>query len=139
MRLFWISLLLCCPVWAHGGSARGAPQGGIPSGGFGGRVPGGTSTPSGKRGGAPTTIVSSGRAHTWRTWWKYNREWYIALRLRGVPVSGTRLAADANGCVTRKKMRDELLTPLMLNALEDKNHHVRSAAAVALGRFGDAT
>jgi len=104
----------------------------VPSGGFGGKLPPAPDLPSGA---PPTTIVSTTTEHDWRVWWSYNREWYLASRLRGTPVSGTRV--DANDGLTRKKLRDEVLTPILLDALEDKSHHVREAAAVALGKFGN--
>ncbi|MEM8885923.1 MAG: hypothetical protein AAGD14_17800, partial [Planctomycetota bacterium] len=100
-------------------------------------VPGGTATPTGKRGGAPTTVVSGGREHNWEIWWTYNREWYLASRLRGTPVSGGAVMRDANGALHRKKLRETVLRDILLEALDDSYHDVRSAAAVALGKFGD--
>jgi len=121
---------------AHGGSGRApATSGGGTA--FGVSVPGGTTTPNGQRGGPPITITSDGQQHNWRIWWEYNREYYIARRLRGTPISGGgRLRVNNPGA--RKKLRKEVISQILLKALGDpKSHDVRSAAAVALGKFGD--
>jgi HEAT repeat protein len=136
MRVVWLVPLLASIALAHGGSGRSTSGGGQGFGGGGVQVPGGTTTPSGQRGGAPVTITSNQRQHTWRIWWAYNREMYLAGRLRGSPVSGG-LRVDANNRTTRERLRKEVITPILIDALADKNNHVRSAAAVALGKFGD--
>ena len=136
MRIICAFAILTSVALAHGGSGRvPATGGGFSAGGK--KVPGGTTTPSGQRGGAPTTITSNSRDHNWRIWWEYNREYYIAYRLRGTPISGGRPLRDNNAGV-RKRLRRDVIAKILLEALEDpKSHEVRSAAAVALGKFGD--
>ncbi|MEM8883631.1 MAG: hypothetical protein AAGD14_06175, partial [Planctomycetota bacterium] len=56
MRALLAGLLLTATAMAHGGSAR-APSGGGGGSGFGVSVPGGTATPTGKRGGGDITLV----------------------------------------------------------------------------------
>jgi len=136
MRALWLIPLIVSTALAHGGSGKSTSGGGQSFGGGGVQMPGGTTTPTGQRGGPPVTIASGGRQHTWPMWWAYHREGFFARRLRGIPISGTK-PLRGNATTTRKKLREDVLTPILTRALEDKNHHVRSAAAVALGKFGD--
>jgi len=135
MRIPLALLLLCGLALAHGESGRTSAPSGTANGGFG--VPhGGVGPPTSPRGSTVTTVVpQDGRAHRWDIWWSYNREWILAERTRGAPVTGLR----SNDVLSRKKLREKELTDLMLGALEDKDHDVRSAAAVALGKFGAAS
>lgn len=127
-----IVLALAGAALGHGEGGRSAGQGGVgpvvvPTGGP-------TSTPTAPRGG-PTTVAEAGTLTGWETWWAYNRESFLARRLRGMPTSGTPL--PANDRLNRKELREGRLKDLMLEALDDKNEGVRSSAAIALGKFGD--
>ena len=134
MRIALALLLLAGLGLGHGESGRAAQA---PNGGAGTQVfrTGGNSSPTGPRGGGATTIAETAKAHSWTTWWAYNREYILAKRLRGVVVSGTRI--PTNDRVRRKELREGRLYDLMVRALDDKSHHVRAAAAIALGKFGN--
>jgi HEAT repeat protein len=117
--------LPCAPVLAHGGSFKG-PRGGVPPG-----LPAQPSKPG----------ESGGSTHTWLTWWGYNQFRYVDFRRRQVarrgPVSGStrpkeRKEEDPNAWRADVRLR---LTPLMLEALKDHDEEVRTAAAVALGKW----
>ncbi|MCK6458866.1 MAG: hypothetical protein L6Q95_03115, partial [Planctomycetes bacterium] len=83
--------------------------------------------------GGPTTESDRARRHTWEIWWSYNREYYLAQRARGTPVTGVRALDDKK---QRADLREGRLIDLLLVAIEDKDKDVRSSAAVALGKFG---
>jgi len=123
-------LLFCSAAFAHGGSARTQPGAGgtptiiVPTGGSG--------RPDVGPEGGPSTESERGKRHTWEIWWSYNREYYLALRSRGTPVTGVRELADKQ---QRKDLREARLFDVMLEALEDKDKDVRSAAAVAPRRL----
>ena len=131
MRVLLALSILVSVASAHGGSGRSAPSGGGMGGPVPVSVPGGTTTPSGRRGGAPETIASFGWEHRWTMWWAYNREYHFAARLRGSRTGRSNYEA------ARKELREKIVIPIMLEALEDKSHDVRGAAAIALGKFGD--
>ena len=124
-------LLLCSAAFAHGGSARTQPgAGGIPTV----IVPfAGAGRPDAGPQGGPSTGTDRGKRHTWEVWWSYHREYYLALRVRGRPVTGVRALDDKK---QRADLREGRLIDILLRALEDKDKDVRAAAAVALGKFG---
>ncbi len=126
-------VLFCFAALAapHGESARTAPPATTgpqvyPTGGP-------TDTPNDPRGGPITPRAKEGE-HTWEVWWAYHRELILAPRSRGTPVTGVR--APGNDAPSRTRLREERLFDLLVEALEDKNHNVRAAAAVALGKTG---
>ncbi len=127
-------LVLCAFALGHGersttnpNAGGGAPAIGIPRDGSG--------DGSGGNSSGPSTPRSAHGAHDWRLWWAYNREWILAARMRGRPVTG--IERDTNQeVVTRKRLRETKMYELMQGALRDKNQRVRAAAAVALGKFG---
>jgi HEAT repeat protein len=124
-------LSLCAAALAHGGSAR-SQQGQasvhtvIVAFSSDGRPELGPQ-------GGPSTESQRGRRHTWDIWWSYNREYYLAQRARGRPVTGVHKLDDKK---QRADLRESRLYDVMLEALEDKDKDVRSSAAVALGKFG---
>jgi len=111
------------PVQAHGGS-------------FGGPSPNPGKGPGAGLTGQPTAPPQTGNVpHTWLTWWGYQQLKYLDVRRRQAerrgPVTGE-VTEDAEA------WRDELrvrLVPLMLESLRDEDKEVRTAAAVALGKF----
>jgi HEAT repeat protein len=135
VKLAFVALLLAGLALGHGESARTAPTPTVgpqvfPTGGP-------TSSPRDSRGGSrTTTLPEKGSAHLWTIWWAYNRDYILARRIRGVPISGTS-RIPLNDRLTRKELREKKLFDLMASALTDKSHYVRSSAAVALGKFGD--
>jgi HEAT repeat protein len=116
-------LLLASVAGAHGGSF--APPF-VPTGGP-------TDPDTDPRGGEKTPAVTTPLEHDWRTWWGYHREFFFARAMHG-PASGAR--PETQGRLPRKRLREEILLPLLRQALEDKEYEVRSAAAVALGKLG---
>ncbi|MHC4340714.1 MAG: hypothetical protein ACYSX0_10955, partial [Planctomycetota bacterium] len=88
MKLAFVALLLAGLALGHGESARTAPTPTVgpqvfPTGGP-------TSSPRDSRGGSrTTTLPEKGSAHLWTIWWAYNRDYILARRIRGVPISGT--------------------------------------------------
>jgi len=121
MRTILAILLVAAVARAHGESGRTAPP---PSSGPQVVPTGGPTTPEPR-------IVKG--AHTWEDWWAYHREPFLAARTKG-PVSGG--PARANDAIDRKRYREEILPAILERALEDKNHEVRAAAAVAMGKLG---
>ncbi|MHC4549609.1 MAG: HEAT repeat domain-containing protein [Planctomycetota bacterium] len=118
-------LFVAAPVFAHGGSFRG-PSGGVPPG-----LPSQPSKPG----------ETGGSTHSWLTWWGYNQFKYTDFRRRQVerrgPISGAKrhrndVEEDPNAWRADVRSR---LTPLMLEALKDHDEEVRTAAAVALGKW----
>jgi HEAT repeat protein len=87
-------------------------------------------------GGVPPSPGTSGpkTRRGWETWWSFNREFELGSRMR-TPVSGSARRNAPIKRLDRAKLR-EALYDLMLRALGDKNHLVRSSAAVALGKWG---
>ena len=133
MRAALCLAVLSSAALAHGGSTRAAPP--VPvTGPQVVPVPGGTGNPSGRRGGPTTPVSATGKPHDWRTWWAYHREIFLGLRMRGTPKSGLEKLPDKRD--ERTELRDDVILPILLRALGDKNHDVRSAAAVALGKVG---
>ncbi|MGQ0614135.1 MAG: HEAT repeat domain-containing protein [Planctomycetaceae bacterium] len=131
MRTLALLFLLARIAAPHGESSRTAPPATtgpqvFPTGGP-------TDSPNDPRGGPVTPRAKDGE-HTWEVWWAYHRELLLAPRSRGAPVTGVR--APANDTMSRAKLRQERLFDLLVEALEDKNHNVRAAAAVALGKTG---
>jgi HEAT repeat protein len=125
-------LLLCAAALGHGENAR--TQGG------GGGIPT-VIVPFGQRNdppdlpGRPKSRTERKREarHTWETWWSYHRDFYLVERVRGAPSTGPRDVGESD---SRRQMREGRLQDLFLEALEDKDHDVRSAAAIALGKCG---
>jgi len=118
-------LLLPAMASAHGGSFRGR-GGGVPPG-----LPG-----------QPTKVAESGgQYHTWVTWWSYNQFRFLDYRNRQAarrgPVSGSPTAV-AKQKEDPNAWRGDVVskwTPLMLKSLSDEDEEVRTAAAVALGKW----
>ena len=113
-------LLLGAPVFAHGGQFRG-PRGGAPPG-----------LPS-----QPNKPARTGHGtHTWLTWWGYNQfkvlDFRRLQRERRGPITQSAKRTDPDAW--RKTLRNRLV-PVMLEALADDDKEVRTAAAVALGKF----
>ncbi len=128
-----VLLFLCAAAAAHGSSARtqSASAGGFVSTPI---VPfGGGALPDRTPGPGPTTTKDRSQRHTWEVWWNYHREYYLAQRARGTPVTGLRALDDRQ---KRKELREGRLIDLLLEAIEDKDHGVRASAAVGLGKFG---
>jgi len=121
-RVLLLLLLFAAPALAHGGQYRGR-GGGVP--------PGLPTQPS-----APE--ASGGATHTWLTWWGYNQFRYMDFRRRQAarrgPVTGLREGEQEDPNAWRGGVRREL-TPLMIEALADPDAEVRTAAAVALGKW----
>lgn len=130
---------LCGAAFAHGGRYQGeviggdAPGGQVPPG-EGGEPDG---TPGGGRGAKSLTV--SRDFVTPSRWWARHRTLYLRLgaqlRRADVPLTlrdGERLAEDP-----RVALRERLV-PVLIGALDDPEFDVRSSAAVALGRAGDA-
>ncbi len=134
-RSLAILLLCAATASAHGGGAHSGRSQPSSSGGNPVTIVpfGGGARPDGKPGPGPTTTKDRSKRHTWETWWNYNREYYLAQRSRGTPVTGLRALDDRQ---QRKEMREGRLIDLLLTAIEDKDHGVRNAAAVGLGKFG---
>lgn len=73
----------------------------------------------------------------WEYWWRLNREELLRLRERverRTIITGTPVDKRSG----RAKLRDEKLLPLMLEALGSRDEEIRTAAAVALGKFRSA-
>ena len=115
-------LFLTLDAAAHGGRFRG-PRGGTP--------PGLPSQPSGPG-------QSGGAFHTWLTWWGYNQFKYLDYKNRQAarrgPITGKKAQEKVDPNAWRGPVRKQL-TPMMMKALEDLDEEVRTAAAVALGKW----
>jgi HEAT repeat protein len=115
-------LLAATPVFAHGGSFRGQGAG-VP--------PGLPNQPS-----APDS--SGGATHTWLTWWSYNQFQYTEFRRRQAerrgPVTNLDGRPEKDANAWRARVRGEL-TPALIGALADEDKEVRTAAAIALGKW----
>lgn len=107
---------------AHGGRFRG-PSGGVPPG-----LPSQPSKPG----------QSGGSFHTWLTWWGHNQFKHLDYKNRQAarrgPVTGKRAGETEDPNAWRALVRQRL-TPVMIRALEDGDEEVRTAAAVALGKW----
>jgi HEAT repeat protein len=117
-----VLLLVAAPALAHGGRFRGQ-GGGVPPG-----------LPA-----QPTAPDSSGGAtHTWLTWWGYNQFQYMDFRRRQAerrgPVTNLEGKAETDPHAWRGAVRRQL-TPILVSALADHDPEVRTAAAVALGKW----
>lgn len=117
-----VLLLAAAPVFAHGGRFRGQ-GGGVPPG-----------LPA-----QPTAPGSSGGSnHTWLTWWGYNQFQYMDFRRRQAerrgPVTNLEGKAEQDPHAWRGVVRGQL-TPTLVGALADDDPEVRTAAAVALGKW----
>ncbi|MFQ5844309.1 MAG: HEAT repeat domain-containing protein [Planctomycetota bacterium] len=132
VRIAFVVFALAGSALAHGGVFRPPPRGNpydpTPTPGRSGRP--GTTTQAATSQAAPTP---------WETWWAYNRERYLRTReriARRTVISGTRDPdrQPLDGTV----LLQTRLIPLMLEALQDQEEEIRTAAAVALGKFGGA-
>ncbi len=132
MRLVLTTAILVLAVagtaFAHGGSYRGG-GGAVPSGGS---VPPGTAD-------RPTAISN------WETWWSANKEFHLRLheRMREDGTDVTPSAGENDEQGAERRARDDSLkraemVPVFIKALQDKSFEVRTAAAIALGKMGDA-
>jgi HEAT repeat protein len=131
MRFALAIFCLAGAAFAHGESSRTpSPPVGTQVLPTGGPTTGGPSP----KGGGPTTVKAGDGVHTWKVWWAYHREYILADRTHGTPVTGVAPGPDPDG---RRQLRDQLYD-VLLEALEDKDHRVRAAAAVALGKWGRA-
>ena len=104
---------------AHGGRFR-PPGGGV--------APGLPSQPTGPE-------QSGGSFHSWLTWWGYNQFKYLNYKTRQIARRGAvtgKKGVDPNAW--RANIRKNL-TPTMMTALNDRDEEVRTAAAVALGKW----
>ncbi|MCE9634178.1 MAG: HEAT repeat domain-containing protein [Planctomycetes bacterium] len=127
---------------AHGGAYRGPPGRGTTGGGPGGPPPGPSDGPS------PITA--------WETWWANNKYLHLGLgpgmRESAGPVTPGGAAPGAQPDSAGAKPEDptavrdaqdllvrEAVVPLFIEALSDPSFEVRTAAAVALGKSGDAS
>ncbi|MCZ6574827.1 MAG: HEAT repeat domain-containing protein [Planctomycetota bacterium] len=129
---FFATALLVSEAFAHGG-VFSPPPGSTPKGGDSPGLPTQPTTPSHSPGGAS----SSGGWHTWTTWWGFNRFKYLDFRVRQAersgPVSGER-TGPVDPHAWREKVRTKF-TPLLLEAIRDRDDEVRMSAAVALGKW----
>jgi HEAT repeat protein len=108
-------------AWGHGGAFRGPGGGGVPPG-----------LPQ-----QPTSPPRTGHVpHNWQIWWGYNQFSVVDFRRRQKerrgPVTGEGENKDADAW--RLELREKLV-PVMREALRDDDKEVRTAAAVALGKF----
>jgi len=117
-----VLLLVAAPALAHGGRYRG-PGGGVP--------PGLPAQPT-----APDS--SGGSTHTWLTWWGYNQFQYMDFRRRQAerrgPVTNLEGGREKDPNAWRGLVRAQL-TPVVVGALADRDEEVRTAAAIALGKW----
>jgi len=118
-----VVLFLTGVAWGHGGSFRG-PGGGVP--------PPPPGLPQ-----QPTSPPRTGHAtHTWHVWWGYNQFKVIDFRRRQKerrgPVTGE---GEAKGPDAWRLELRERVVPVMREALKDDDKEVRTAAAVALGKY----
>jgi len=127
MRSVLALALLAATAFAHGGSYRG-PRGGVPPG----------SPPSPGSSGGPTTPSGAGPGNlpTWDAWWYLNRDPYLRIRERITKrevITGPQ--EEREDFFDRRALREEVLLPVMLEALKDREKAVRGAAAIACGKF----
>ena len=120
-----VALLLACPMaWAHGGAFRPPP----------GRTPGDPTGGGGPR--ATTAGGGSGRGvPTWEAWWYLNRDPYLRIRERILEREVITGVHEREDFFDRRAVREKVLLPVMLEALEDQETAVRGAAAIACGKF----
>jgi HEAT repeat protein len=130
-----LSLLLAAPAaaLAHGGSYSGPVTGGPAKGP---QVPPGTADPP-----TPTT--------RWETWWAANKEFFLRLgeemRNDDGPTSRGLTGEKSETKQSLKEQREkrdaevrDALAPVFIEALADESFEVRTAAAIALGKSGNA-
>ncbi len=117
-----VLLLAAAPAFAHGGSFRGQGKGVAPG------LPNQPTAPD----------PSGGATHTWLTWWSYNQFRYTDFRRRQNerrgPVTNEDGRAERDPNEWRAHVRGEL-TPALIGALADDDKEVRTAAAIALGKW----
>ena len=99
-----LAILLAASVaTAHGGAFRPPPGGG--------GDPGGAGSP-------------------WKSWWALHAERFLDLRARLLKrevITGPERRTDL---FDRKRLREKVLAPIMLEALRDADEEVRTSAAV---------
>lgn len=131
MRTALLLLLFAGAAFAHGGVYRPPPRGN----------PFDPTPTPGRPGGGPTTAgapKSQAAPTRWETWWGYNRERYLRIRERlqqRTVRSGTDAPNPTGELFDREGLRQTILTPLMIEALGHEEEEIRTAAAVALGKF----
>src|SRR5689334_1624344 len=95
----------------------------------------------------PGTADAPGGTTRWETWWAANKEYFLRLgeqmREDDGPVSeglgGKKPRVSAAAArETRDAAAPAALVPLFVEALADESFEVRTAAAIALGKTGDA-
>jgi HEAT repeat protein len=110
-----------------------------PAFGHGGRFPGqGAGVPPGLPRQPTAPESSGGGTHTWLTWWGYNQFQYVDFRRRQAerrgPVTAPDGVAEKDAHAWRAVVRGQL-TPVLIEALRDRDTEVRTAAAIALGKW----
>lgn len=133
-------VLAAAPAFAHGGTYK-APG----SGGPGGGNPGGGGPTTGGGGVPPGTADAPGPVTAWESWWAANKEVHLRLADGMREVGGVTTPKDGESAESVADARDvraaelrQALVPLFLEALGDDSFEVRTAAAIALGKTGDA-
>ncbi|MCB9832203.1 MAG: HEAT repeat domain-containing protein [Planctomycetes bacterium] len=116
-------------AWAHGGS-------------YGGPGPGGAGTPGPGPGNPRNGGTTPGTDPSWINWWDRNREEFFDVRKRRLEGSlqGENKRYDRDDVhqlPSRDEVRDQVV-PVLQGLLGDKSADVRDAAAIALGRAGEA-
>jgi len=125
VRIWLVLVCLSGALFAHGGSYRPPPRplAGDPHKPHLRMVPGVTARRS-----VGTPL------QPWEYWWRLNREELLRLRERVAKrtvITGARVDKRSD----RARLRDEKLLPVMIEALRSDDEEIRTAAAVALGKF----